>query len=167
MPQLKHTSTTLHRTTPHRTTPHRTTYSHHTIPDCITLRCTALHQNTPYHITTHTTHGRHSTRPIWWRPMAARGQSSTRLSREAHRSDSSWELNKLLMVRRLREQTQYRHYHHRCRRHNHSRPRPRHHHHHHHHQGLDMGVAQLSQGERAKITIGPELGYGKRGFPFL
>mmetsp|Transcript_2305 Transcript_2305/g.5151 ORF Transcript_2305/g.5151 Transcript_2305/m.5151 type:complete len:117 (-) Transcript_2305:97-447(-) len=33
--------------------------------------------------------------------------------------------------------------------------------------GLDMGVAQLSQGERAKITIGPELGYGKRGFPFL
>ena len=31
--------------------------------------------------------------------------------------------------------------------------------------GLDIGVGQLSIGERAKIIIPPRLGYGKDGFP--
>jgi len=34
-------------------------------------------------------------------------------------------------------------------------------------EGLDRAVSQLSLGERAKITIGPELAYGSLGFPFL
>ena len=34
-------------------------------------------------------------------------------------------------------------------------------------EGLDKAVAQLSLGERAKISIGSELAYGKQGFPFL
>jgi len=33
--------------------------------------------------------------------------------------------------------------------------------------GLDDGVAQLSVGERAKITIPPHLAYGEQGFPGL
>uniref|UniRef100_A0A7S2G597 peptidylprolyl isomerase n=1 Tax=Octactis speculum TaxID=3111310 RepID=A0A7S2G597_9STRA len=33
--------------------------------------------------------------------------------------------------------------------------------------GLDRGVARLSLAERAKITIGSNLAYGVRGFPFL
>ena len=33
--------------------------------------------------------------------------------------------------------------------------------------GLDLGVAQLSIGERAKMTIPAHLGYGDRGFPGL
>ena len=33
--------------------------------------------------------------------------------------------------------------------------------------GLDKAVSQLSVGERAKVTIGHELAYGKRGLPFL
>jgi FKBP-type peptidyl-prolyl cis-trans isomerase len=33
--------------------------------------------------------------------------------------------------------------------------------------GLDIGVSQLSIGERAKLTIPPSLGYGRRGFPGL
>mmetsp|Transcript_17292 Transcript_17292/g.28913 ORF Transcript_17292/g.28913 Transcript_17292/m.28913 type:complete len:113 (+) Transcript_17292:84-422(+) len=33
--------------------------------------------------------------------------------------------------------------------------------------GLDLGVAQLSIGERAKMTIPPHLAYGERGFPGL
>jgi FK506-binding protein 1 len=33
--------------------------------------------------------------------------------------------------------------------------------------GLDLGVAQLSIGERAKMTIPPHLAYGDRGFPGL
>ncbi|KAJ1451636.1 hypothetical protein M885DRAFT_529227 [Pelagophyceae sp. CCMP2097] len=33
--------------------------------------------------------------------------------------------------------------------------------------GLDEGVAQLSIGERAKITIPSQLAYGERGFPGL
>ena len=33
--------------------------------------------------------------------------------------------------------------------------------------GLDKGVSYLSIGERAKITIPPELAYGDRGFPGL
>jgi FKBP-type peptidyl-prolyl cis-trans isomerase len=33
--------------------------------------------------------------------------------------------------------------------------------------GLDLGVAQLSIGERAKITIPANLAYGARGFPGL
>ena len=31
----------------------------------------------------------------------------------------------------------------------------------------DKAVQQLSIGERAKISIGPELAYGREGFPFL
>jgi len=34
-------------------------------------------------------------------------------------------------------------------------------------EGLDAAIAQLSCGERAKIRIGSERAYGKRGFPFL
>lgn len=34
-------------------------------------------------------------------------------------------------------------------------------------EGLDEGVAQLSIGEKAKITIPAGLAYGKRGFPGL
>jgi FK506-binding protein 1 len=34
-------------------------------------------------------------------------------------------------------------------------------------EGLDKAVQQLSIGERAKISIGPELAYGREGFPFL
>ena len=33
--------------------------------------------------------------------------------------------------------------------------------------GLDLGVAQLSIGERAKVTIPAHLAYGDRGFPGL
>ena len=33
--------------------------------------------------------------------------------------------------------------------------------------GLDLGVAQLSKGERAKLTIPASLAYGERGFPGL
>ena len=33
--------------------------------------------------------------------------------------------------------------------------------------GLDHGVAQLSIGERAKMTIPADLAYGERGFPGL
>ncbi|KAJ8605124.1 hypothetical protein CTAYLR_000441 [Chrysophaeum taylorii] len=33
--------------------------------------------------------------------------------------------------------------------------------------GLDEGIAQLSIGERAKITIPPHMAYGDRGFPGL
>lgn len=33
--------------------------------------------------------------------------------------------------------------------------------------GLDLGVSQLSIGERAKITIPHHLAYGERGFPGL
>ncbi len=33
--------------------------------------------------------------------------------------------------------------------------------------GLDLGVAQLSIGERAKMTIPSHLAYGDRGFPGL
>ena len=33
--------------------------------------------------------------------------------------------------------------------------------------GLDLGVAQLSIGERAKLTIPSHLAYGERGFPGL
>jgi FK506-binding protein 1 len=33
--------------------------------------------------------------------------------------------------------------------------------------GLDLGVAQLSIGERAKMTIPAHLAYGDRGFPGL
>ena len=33
--------------------------------------------------------------------------------------------------------------------------------------GLDLGVAQLSIGERAKMTIPSHLAYGERGFPGL
>lgn len=33
--------------------------------------------------------------------------------------------------------------------------------------GLDMGVSQLSVGERAKMTIPSHLAYGERGFPGL
>ena len=33
--------------------------------------------------------------------------------------------------------------------------------------GLDIGVSQLSIGERAKLTIPSSLGYGRRGFPGL
>lgn len=33
--------------------------------------------------------------------------------------------------------------------------------------GLDLGVAQLSIGERAKLTIPSHLAYGDRGFPGL
>ena len=33
--------------------------------------------------------------------------------------------------------------------------------------GLDEGVAQLSRGARARISIPPELAYGARGFPGL
>jgi FK506-binding protein 1 len=33
--------------------------------------------------------------------------------------------------------------------------------------GLDLGVSQLSIGERAKISIPPHLAYGERGFPGL
>jgi FKBP-type peptidyl-prolyl cis-trans isomerase len=33
--------------------------------------------------------------------------------------------------------------------------------------GLDFGVAQLSIGERAKITIPANLAYGEKGFPGL
>lgn len=33
--------------------------------------------------------------------------------------------------------------------------------------GLDEGVSQLSVGERAKLVIPAELGYGERGFPGL
>ncbi len=33
--------------------------------------------------------------------------------------------------------------------------------------GLDLGVAQLSIGERAKMTIPSSLAYGERGFPGL
>jgi FKBP-type peptidyl-prolyl cis-trans isomerase len=33
--------------------------------------------------------------------------------------------------------------------------------------GLDLGVAQLSNGERAKIIIPPNLAYGEKGFPGL
>mmetsp|Transcript_54353 Transcript_54353/g.80615 ORF Transcript_54353/g.80615 Transcript_54353/m.80615 type:complete len:120 (-) Transcript_54353:73-432(-) len=33
--------------------------------------------------------------------------------------------------------------------------------------GLEEGVAQLSVGDRAKITIPPTKGYGKKGFPGL
>ncbi|KAI6210827.1 Peptidylprolyl isomerase [Aphelenchoides besseyi] len=31
--------------------------------------------------------------------------------------------------------------------------------------GWDQGVAKLSLGERAKLTISPDLGYGPRGVP--
>ena len=31
--------------------------------------------------------------------------------------------------------------------------------------GLDMGVATMLRGERAKFTIAPELGYGEEGVP--
>ena len=34
-------------------------------------------------------------------------------------------------------------------------------------QGLDEGVSQLSIGERAKLIIPPNLGYGAKGFPGL
>lgn len=34
-------------------------------------------------------------------------------------------------------------------------------------EGLDEGVSQLSVGERAKVIIPAELGYGERGFPGL
>ena len=34
-------------------------------------------------------------------------------------------------------------------------------------QGLDDGVSQLSVGERAKLVVPAELGYGERGFPGL
>ena len=34
-------------------------------------------------------------------------------------------------------------------------------------EGLDAAIAQLSLGERAKIRIGADRAYGKRGFPFL
>jgi len=33
--------------------------------------------------------------------------------------------------------------------------------------GLDEGVAQLSLGSRARMTIPPEMAYGARGFPGL
>jgi len=33
--------------------------------------------------------------------------------------------------------------------------------------GLDLGVAQLSIGERAKMTVPSHLAYGERGFPGL
>lgn len=33
--------------------------------------------------------------------------------------------------------------------------------------GLDLGVAQLSIGERAKVVIPHHLAYGDRGFPGL
>lgn len=33
--------------------------------------------------------------------------------------------------------------------------------------GLDLGVAQLSMGERAKMTIPSHLAYGEKGFPGL
>ena len=33
--------------------------------------------------------------------------------------------------------------------------------------GLDLGVAQLSIGERAKLTIPSRLAYGEKGFPGL
>lgn len=33
--------------------------------------------------------------------------------------------------------------------------------------GLDVGVSQLSVGERAKMTIPAHLAYGERGFPGL
>ena len=33
--------------------------------------------------------------------------------------------------------------------------------------GLDEGVSQLSIGERAKLTIPPDLAYGRKGFPGL
>lgn len=31
--------------------------------------------------------------------------------------------------------------------------------------GWDEGVAQLSLGERAKLTVSPDFAYGKRGYP--
>ncbi|ODV58357.1 FKBP-type peptidyl-prolyl cis-trans isomerase, partial [Ascoidea rubescens DSM 1968] len=34
-------------------------------------------------------------------------------------------------------------------------------------QGWDQGIPQLSLGEKAKLTIPGELGYGKNGFPGL
>ncbi len=33
--------------------------------------------------------------------------------------------------------------------------------------GLDLGIAQLSIGERAKMTVPSHLAYGERGFPGL
>ena len=33
--------------------------------------------------------------------------------------------------------------------------------------GLDLGVVQLSKGERAKMTIPAHLAYGEKGFPGL
>ncbi|RYH13351.1 hypothetical protein EON65_35850 [archaeon] len=33
--------------------------------------------------------------------------------------------------------------------------------------GLDLGVAQLSIGERAKVSIPAHLAYGEKGFPGL
>lgn len=32
-------------------------------------------------------------------------------------------------------------------------------------QGWDQGVAQLKVGDKAKLTIPPELGYGRQGYP--
>ena len=32
-------------------------------------------------------------------------------------------------------------------------------------QGWDVGVAQMRQGERAKLTCSPDFAYGERGFP--
>ena len=34
-----------------------------------------------------------------------------------------------------------------------------------HTQGWDEGVAQMSKGQRAKLTCTPDYAYGERGFP--
>ena len=34
-------------------------------------------------------------------------------------------------------------------------------------EGLDTAISQLSAGERAKIRVGADRAYGKRGFPYL
>ena len=34
-------------------------------------------------------------------------------------------------------------------------------------EGLDTAISQLSAGERAKIRVGSERAFGKKGFPYL